>query len=89
MIEQYPDIITRQDGSTLACRFTPERRVGLKKVKDSVEVDVRYVIALPVDAPMFFIGEIITGHDKSGEIIVWEDTISSFHRGQLHSVAYV
>lgn len=90
MIEQYPDKLTREDGSEVNCRFYPNNRsAGLKKVKDGVEVDVKYSIVLPVDAPMFLVDEVINGYDRNGEVICWQETVAIFHRGQLHCVAYV
>jgi len=90
MIEQYPDKLVRDDGSELACRFYPNNRsAGMKKVKDGVEVDLKFTIALPVDSPMFLVDEMITGYDRSGEVICWQETVAIFHRDQLHCVAYV
>lgn len=90
MISQYPDKLIREDGSELPCRFYPNNRsTGIRKEKDGAEVDVKFTIALPVNTPLLLIGEVVTGYDRSGEVIVWQDTIAIFHRGQLHCVAYV
>lgn len=86
---QYPDRLVREDGSDVQCRFVPNKGPGIIKDKDGAEVEVKYTIALPVDAPQLLIGEVVTGYDRSGEVIVWQDTIALFHRGQLHCKAYV
>lgn len=86
---QYEDTLVRQDSSSFKCRFIPFRGSGLKKVKDGVEVDVKFTIAIPTGSPYLMIGEVISGIDPSGEYIVFEDTIASFHRGKYHSVAQV
>ena len=86
---QYPDRLVREDGSEVECRFVPYRGGGLKKVVDGVDVDVKFTIALPVDSPLLLIGELITGYDPSGEVIVWQDSIAAFHRGHFHCKAEV
>ncbi len=89
-IEQYPDKLVREDGSEHECRFYPNNRsTGIKKVLDGAEVDVKFTIALADTAPVLLIGEIVTGYDRNGEVIVWQDTVALYHRGQLHCVAYV
>lgn len=89
-IDQYPDKIVREDGSENSCRFYPNNRsTGIKKSVDGAEIDAKYSIALPVDTPIMLIGEKITGYDRNGEVIIWEEPLAIFHRGQLHCVAYV
>lgn len=89
-IEQYPDKLVREDGSEHECRFYPNNRsTGIKKVLDGAEVDVKFTIALADTTPVLLIGESITGYDRNGEVIVWQDTVALYHRGQLHCVAYV
>lgn len=87
--EQYPDTLEIEGGASIKCRFYPNRNAGIKKVVDGAEVDVKYTIALPVDAPLLLIGDKVTGRDRNGEVIVWEESVAIFHRGQLHCVAYV
>lgn len=88
--DQYPDKLVRQDGSEISCRFYPgSRGSSVKKVVDGAEVDARFTVALPVDCPQLLADEVITGYDKSGEVVVWEASIILFHRGQLHCVTYV
>lgn len=90
MIDIYPDKLVREDGSEHECRFYPNNRsTGIKKVKDGSEVDAKFTIAMPVDSPMLLIDELITGYDRNGEVIVWQESIALFHRGQMHCVAYV
>lgn len=88
--DQYPDKMVREDGTELPCRFYPNSRSrGLKKVKDGVEVDVQYTIAMPEDTPQLLIGEIVTAYDERGNAIVWQDSVAIFHHGKYHCVAYV
>ncbi|MCL7987732.1 hypothetical protein M8998_07260 [Sphingobacterium sp. lm-10] len=91
--DQYPDKLVRQ-GETieqaLPCRFYPNSRSrGMKKVKDGNEVDVMYTISMPEETPNLSIGELVTGYDERGNVIVWNDTVALFHHGQFHCVAYV
>lgn len=88
-MEQYPDILIREDGTELACRFVPNKSQGITKVKDGADVQVKYTVAFPIDTPQLLIGEVVSGRDKSGEYIIYQDTIALFHRGQLHCKAYV
>lgn len=88
--DQYPDKLVREDGTEHNCRFYPNNRsTGIKKVVDGAEVDAKYTIALPESTPLLLIGESITGYDRNGEVIVWQDTVALYHRGLLHCVAYV
>jgi len=88
-MEQYPDLLIREDGTELPCRFVPNKSQGITKVKDGAEVQVNYTVAFPVDTSQLLTGEVIDGKDQSGEYIVYQDTIALFHRGQLHCKAYV
>lgn len=87
---QYPDMLIREDGSTVMCRFYPGNRGnGITKKVDGTEVDVSFTIALPLGAPQLLTGETVTGYDQNGEVIVWKIEVALFHRGQFHCVAYV
>lgn len=89
-VEQYPDRLVRDDGSEIKCRFYPLKGLlGIRKVVDGTEINVKYAVAIPVDAPQLLIGENVTGYDRNGEVVIWRESIALFHRGQLHCVAYI
>lgn len=89
MIEQYPDILEREDGTEIPCRFYPgSRGRGIKNEQDGKQIDVKFTIAFPVDSPKLIQREFIIGRDKSGYEIGRGEVIV-FHPGQLHCVAYI
>lgn len=86
--EQYPDTLTYQ-GGTLKCRFVPSRENRTYKKQDGTEVLASYNIAFPLETPPLLLGTVISGVDRSGTYIVYEQELLRFHQGQLHNVGAV
>jgi len=82
--EQYPDTLT-YGTTSVKCRFVPARGGDrVVKLQDGSEVVVKFDIAFPVGTANIPLQTVISGTDKSGAYIVYNQPLLSFHIGQLH-----
>lgn len=90
--DQYPDVLIR-DGDLpsqgIPCRFIPNNSRGIVKVVDGVEVEAKYVVAMPEETPVLLVGELVTGIDERGDHIIFNEPVLLFHHGRFHCKVYV
>lgn len=82
--EQYPDTLTYGSTSVI-CRFIPGRLGNrLLRKQDGSDVQVKFDIAFPVGTQPIPLFTKVSGVDKSGAYIVYNEELLAFHIGQLH-----
>lgn len=86
--EQYPDTLFYQGGE-IKCRFVPSKDPRVYKKQDGTDVFASFEIAFPLEAPNMLLHTIITGKDRDGSVIAYEQELLKFHPGQLHKVGKV